>query len=30
MNEKYIFFTFEAAAKIAENFALAPDGEYKP
>lgn len=23
-------FTFEAAAKIAENFALAPDGEYKP
>lgn len=27
---KNTFFTFEAAAKIAENFALAPDGEYKP
>lgn len=29
MHEKYIF-TFDAAAKIAENFALVPDGENKP
>lgn len=29
MHEKYIF-TFDAAAKIAKNFALVPDGEYKP
>lgn len=29
MHEKYIF-TFDAAAKIAEDFVLVPDGEYKP